>query len=445
MLVRESAQALGCDEAFIALPALAVLGAAIGTTRAIELKASWREFPIVWTVVVAPSGSLKSPSFDMAVHPLHSIQEEKVNEHSRALHEYEVAKLVYEKNLARWRTSREDGDPPEAPQRPHATRYLTTDATVEAVAGLLQHNQRGLLLARDELAAWLRSFDRYSGSRGADEPAWLELYRGGALTVDRKTAAWPIYVRCAAVSVTGTTQPMVLGNLLNREQYESGLAARLLLAAPPARTKRWTERTPAEATLRTYEGVVRQLVGLEFAHREQLQDGQVVVEQMPKVLRMSDAARPVWVDWYNRHALRIASADEREGAMLAKVEGAAARFALIFTLTVDASSLEVPRWAVDAGCRLANWFADEAQRVYCMLHETDEQRRERQLVQLVMRLGGRATVRKLTHRSRLYAKAADAEAALQRLVDSGTGRWEQHHPGAAGGRPTREFVLKTSP
>ena len=49
--VTGGAKALGCDPANIALPLLASAGAAIGNTYRVELKSSWREPPIIWTLV----------------------------------------------------------------------------------------------------------------------------------------------------------------------------------------------------------------------------------------------------------------------------------------------------------------------------------------------------------------------------------------------------------
>lgn len=41
-------------------------------------------------------------------------------------------------------------------------------ATVEAIAPILLHNPRGLLMYRDELAGWIGDMDRYSKSKGGD-------------------------------------------------------------------------------------------------------------------------------------------------------------------------------------------------------------------------------------------------------------------------------------
>ena len=79
--VRESARAIGCDETFIVLPMLAQLGAAIGTTRRIRIKNDWREYPIIWSALAAPSGTMKTPAQKIALRHLHRVQNAAVEEH----------------------------------------------------------------------------------------------------------------------------------------------------------------------------------------------------------------------------------------------------------------------------------------------------------------------------------------------------------------------------
>ena len=70
----------------------------------------------------------------------------------------------WEKDMAAWKRDKNAAsDPPEKPDPPQAERFIVSDTTVEALAPILLANPRGLLLARDELAGWIGSFDRYAG------------------------------------------------------------------------------------------------------------------------------------------------------------------------------------------------------------------------------------------------------------------------------------------
>jgi hypothetical protein len=119
--VAQTADAMGCDPAMVALPAMASAAAAIGTTRKVALKDSWHEPPIVWTCIVARSGSLKTPAFEAATRPMRDAQIESLREHREAAVAYERDLLEYERSLARWKKGKGD-ELPEKPEAPAATR-----------------------------------------------------------------------------------------------------------------------------------------------------------------------------------------------------------------------------------------------------------------------------------------------------------------------------------
>ena len=129
------------------------------------------------------------------------------------MRDYEAELAHYEKALAEWKRDKNTtGEPPTKPEAPQAERCIVSDTTVEALAPLLLANPRGLLLARDELAGWIGSFDRYAGGKGgADAAHWLSMHNGESIVVDRKTGIpRTIYVPQAAVCVCGGIQPAIL-------------------------------------------------------------------------------------------------------------------------------------------------------------------------------------------------------------------------------------------
>lgn len=224
--VAETADAIGCDAAFVALPVLAVVGGAIAMTREVELKASWAEPPIIWGSIIARSGTLKSPALDAVTLPLRRMQAEALRGYQRALqaHNQVIVDAKSRKTL-----------PPDPPT---ARRFMVSDCTIESLAPILEKNPRGLILVRDELSAWLGSFNQYKArGRGADSASWLELHRAGTLIVDRKGADKPtIYVPRAAVSVVGTIQPGII----------AALEARTLTENTPRSTESHANRQPMQ-------------------------------------------------------------------------------------------------------------------------------------------------------------------------------------------------------
>jgi hypothetical protein len=390
----------------------------------------------VWACVIARSGGLKSPALDCAVAPLRKAQDEAFAAYKLAHGAYEVEVLEYERQLALWKTAKSDDPPPEKPEKLTPERYIVSDTTVEALAPVLEANSRGVALIRDELSGWVRGFNQYKAGRGADAAAWLEMHRAGPITIDRKAGdKTVIHVPRAAVSVAGTIQPGVFASAFRGEGFESGLVARLLLAQPPQGGKRWTDQTPSDAILAAYENVIRELLRLRG-------DANGNAVKVP----LSSEAKLAWVSFFNEHATLIAAADRDDmAAALAKLEGYAARLALIFTLIRDPAAAHVTGEAMGQGITLAEWFANETVRVYAALSGTEEDPERRELLAFIHGRGGAVTVRDVQMNvRRLRNSAADARAALGALVERGLGIWEHPAVGPHGGRPAEWFRLAES-
>jgi hypothetical protein len=434
-LVVEGAAAMGCDPSMIALPGLAGCAGAIGTTRALEIKRGWLEFPIVWAVVVSPSGTLKSPSMEYALKPLQDAQAARFREHTAAMEAFERDWQRYEADLSAWKKAKpaERGEQPTKPAAPVCVRYLVSDCTVEALAPILAANPRGVLVARDELGGWLGGFNQYKGGVGGDVANWIELHRAGPVTVDRKTGTRTLYIPRAAVSICGTIQPETLRRALTPEYFECGLAARPLLAAPPERMKEWSDRVVPDPVLDAFADVVARLLGLEHV---QAPDG----EAEPRCLSLSPAARAVWIDWYGECALMQAEApDDRMKAALSKIEGGAARLALVCQVLAKPDATSVGVAAMQSGATLARWFASEARRIYAMWSVSVEHDRRAKLVAMIRCRGGDVSARHLMRSGPCYKSAGEATAALDELVEARLGAWV--YLPTKGGQQQRQFRL----
>ena len=443
--VREGAKALGCDASFIALPAMSVLASAIGNSRRIRLSNTWTEPTVLWTAVVADSGTLKSPAFDLALKPLRDLQSAAMVRHARQIEEYEKDLLRHECDVKDWKNSgRKQGHRvPEQPKRPVACRYVCSDTTLESLSQLLEENPRGLLLARDELSGLLKSFDAYRGGRGGDVAQWLEMHRAGSVTVDRKTGKRTTHIPRASVSICGTVQIGTLRACLTPEYYENGFCARFLLAAPPKRKKVWTE---ADLSYQTRDNYVRVIDGLLSLQPSENEDGQ----PFPKSVRLSPAGKEAWIHFYSDFAeLQNESTGDLAKAF-AKLEGAAARISLIIHLTRQAEGDEtvgdeVDEKSVAAGAALAWWFTHEIKRLYGIFAEDEAEREDRELVEFVERRGGSVTPREVQRGLYRIKTADEAKAALERLVKAGSGTWQIPKASTIGGRPSDVFRLSLHP
>jgi hypothetical protein len=267
------------------------------------------------------------------------------------------------------------------------------------------------------------------------------MFGARTIMVDRKTGhPKVIHVPRAAVCVTGGIQPATLSRNLKRENFKNGLAARMLLAYPPRRKKQWTEDEISEAT----EGALVKLFDQLF---EMQPDVDSEGDPTPHTVYLSPEGKSAWIKFYNEHADEHVELSGDLSAAWSKLEGYAARLALVVHCVRVASGEgvdpdRIDQQSIDAGVRLSRWFGQEAQRVYAMLQEDEEAREFRKLIENIERNGRSITTRELQRSSQAtYPTADHAELFLMCLVGNGYGKWEDIPTSAAGGAPSRRFVL----
>jgi hypothetical protein len=446
--VEHGSAAMGCDAAYFALPVLAVVASCIGNARVIVLKLGWYEPLVLWVCVVGESGTLKTPALQKVVEALYRWQGDAIRTYETGLEQWKKDIEEWKKDMEEWKqrnppkpnntaTQPASGpaDPPPAePVRPVLRRWLVSDTTVEKLELLLEQSPRGLLLVRDELAGWA-DFQRYR-NKGSDLPFWLEVFRAnpwirdrvGGKPGDRTT----IFIPHAAVSICGGITPGALRNVLSAEYLEHGLGARLLLAMPPRRDKHWSEACIPDDVKNCYEELLSKLIALEGDQAE---------------VNLSPEAKPVWVRFYNEWAQETGAAEGDLASAYSKLEGIAARFALLHHTVSEVMAGRDGRAAikpesVEAGAILARWFGREARRVYATLTETTAERDVRHLVEWIQKRGGSVTARDLQNsNSRKYPSSEAAKAVLDELVKGGFGEWKQTSTSSEGGRPAWKFFL----
>ena len=201
--VMDIADRMQCPPDFPAAAVLVALGAVIGRRCSIRPKRhdDWTVIPNLWGAAIGRPGVMKSPAIEEALRPLRRLEVSAGEAHAAAMraHETEQNARSLERrareekaksDLKKGTATREeiigrlaelnDGDDEE----PVRIRYVVNDATVEKLGELLAGNPAGLLLVRDELIGWLRSFDR-DGHEG-DRAFFLEAWNGtNRFTYDR--------------------------------------------------------------------------------------------------------------------------------------------------------------------------------------------------------------------------------------------------------------------
>lgn len=416
--VTQTAQGMACDPALVAVPMLAGLAAAIGNTRTIALNDEWVEPSILWVAVVADSGSLKTPASRKALRFITQQETEIEQRNAAAREEYDQELVVHESQMAAWkqqarRAGNNAGAPPAKPAKPPRAAYVVSDTTIEAVVGILADNPRGVLLERDELAGWLGGFDKYkaggAGRVSSEVGHWLSMHNAGTLRLDRKSTG-RTFVERASLSITGGIQPDTLTRAIGQEHVANGLLARFLLAAPPRRPKQFTTTTADFAAVESARQLFAMLYGLK------------VPDDGPKQLRLAADGLAVWRTFYTRHADRQLEARGVEASMLAKIEAAAARLALIYHVCRQAGTEptlphDVDAKSVEAGIALAEWFADEWLRVYeGTVGGAPGDDNDADLLAWIESQGGEASVRDIGRRLRRYRDNEVLERTVTALV-----------------------------
>lgn len=428
--ISEGAAALGCDQTYIALPLLAMFGSCVGTTSRIRIRTDWCEYPIIWGLTIGRSGTTKSPAMDLAMSALREHEKRVIREHDAVMRAYRDQVGDMDDNA---HTNR----PAPLTPPPPCIRLTVDDTTLPALASILSENPRGVLLARDEMAGWLGNLNR--SGKGVDAARWLELFRGGKLSVDRKTKPKVTHVPRAALSLYGTIQPGALKRVLTQDFFDNGLAARLLLAMPPSPPKVWREAEVSPAASQAITIIVERLLELRHARDDS-------GDLKPVDVCMTPGAKTAFIEFYNEHGREQDDAESDElVAAFAKLEAYAARLSLIVhqvrrALEDPHAGNEVDEKSVKAGVEMALWFREETQRIYAMLRENATAHSLRSRIDWIELKGGSVSVRSY-QKWRKVKTSELAERELQAIVDMGRGRWEFKRGGPRGGAPSKLITL----
>jgi hypothetical protein len=349
----DAAAALGCPADYVGVPLLVIAGAAIGSTRGLEVKPGYAERPCVYAAVVGPPGTAKTPALKLAAGPVYA-------EQGRRVDFYRKAKQAHEDGI--------EDTPPTL-----STLYVS-DITTEKLAEVMQENSRGVALVRDELSAWVGGMDQYRArGRGADRQFFLSAWAGEAVSVHRKNQDdGPVFVAHPFVGVVGGLPPDLLARLRGEHAVSDGFLDRLLFSypePPPAVGESWAS-IPADA-LDAWRDTLAHLWGLQHAVDA---DGR----KHPHYVPLAQSGRKVWQQFTDALAGEMNAdgfPDYLRGPW-SKMRGYCARLALIVhhlrLATGEEYGDEVDGDTLECGAALVRYFMSHARKVY---HALDADRR----------------------------------------------------------------------
>jgi len=362
--VREAASSVGCPVDYLGLSALAAVSAAIGDTRRIVIKKDWTEGAAIFGMIVGGPASKKTPAMNLALRPVRERQMAMKSEYERQKEEYESA-------LRDWEKAKKDG-PSELrkPDKPTLVRTYADDTTVERLADILNENQRGLLIIKDELSGWLGAMNQYKqGGKGADRQFWLSVHTNQPVAVDRKSTDEPVIVARPFVSIVGGIQPEVLPDF--GKDRGDGLIDRFIPVYPKPRVGRWSDDEISDHVREGYARTIGSLYKLRHANDEE--------DPFPSRVGMTDEAKALFIAEYNRlhDELEAPGFPQRLRPAWGKLEAYLARFALTLAMARVAELgnqgqtglvERVAREDMVGAIQLLAYFKNHVRRVYTGLY-----------------------------------------------------------------------------
>ena len=315
------------DPALYAVPALAVLSIAVGASSLLHLPAGQTASSALWTAIVAPTGSGKTPAAAGVLRP--------VREYEREIHRQ------YQRDLQRHQELQQGGKVTDKPRR----ELLTVgDVTWEILVRRLAENPLGLLWIRDEILALFGSLDAYKpNGKGFADQDILSTWSGEPIRRLRQKDDEVTLVDRPWLGLFGGIQPALLQKLGNNA---SGRLSRLLAWSVDRRVPEESEEVDSSLAESWAELVLAML-------RSRRSYGD------PDRVQLSQEAKSVWKHEQKWRREQMLEADDDRRALLAKLDQHAGRLALVLWAGHSKSAvglLDIDGWTMEAAWQLAKAF-----------------------------------------------------------------------------------------
>lgn len=228
---------------------LAVTSVAIGSGYKARMRNGWEETGLIFAGLVGSPGAGKTPALNFCMKPVR-VMDDKLEA------EYQSEKARYEQEEAQLQKGEKMHT--EAPQQP---QVVTNDFTIESLYEVLMRHPRGIIVHRDELIAWIHTFNQYR--KGADEQFWLSTWSNQPITVNRKNNSDPIKINNPYLPVIGGIQPGILPELFSDKREDNGFIDRILFAFPDTQeAPRWIDEQLDDNVFIEYQSIISKLFEL---------------------------------------------------------------------------------------------------------------------------------------------------------------------------------------
>ena len=388
--VKDISERMQCPPDFAAVNTYVMLAAPIGCKIGIRPKRrdNWVIVPNLWGATIGGSGVMKSPNRSEVFKPLKQLQVDisieiaKQNEEiikeinamfagakiKKTIRRAEAKKRLKEDKEADVSELLSDDAKPEIKEKT-PPRFITNDATAEALGQLMIDNPNGILFEADELIGLLKGLDK-QGQEGA-RAFYLTAADGNqSYTIDRIMRGTNLHIESACLSIIGGIQPGVLSeyvrDALSGGAGADGLLQRFGLMVYPdiSPVYQYIDRFPDKSAKQTVNDLVRKLHSLDVGSI-------ATIGEFCKTpyLQFDDAAQEVFIEWLCKLETRLRSGEDHPAIVshLSKYRKLIPTLALINHLC-DSTEPKVSEASLLRALAYSEYLESHARRVYS--HDT---------------------------------------------------------------------------
>lgn len=344
---------------FIATSILFATSVAIGNSHKVELKKGWQESAVLYIVIVSPTGSNKSHPLTFALNPLIQHDKATYQKFLFEIKEYEKLQRLTKKN-------KEVTDVPET-SKPFWKKFLVADFTLEALTDVHKNNLRGIGVYVDELAGWIKNFNRYNN--GSEMEFWLSAWSGKPINIDRKSGN-PIFINNPSISVCGTIQNDILPEFAKGGKTQNGFIDRILFVIPEdIRKEYWVNLELPDWVSDKWHDVLNKMITSDISKDESN-------NPIPKVLRLTNQAQEVIFKWQRVNTDEINSLiNESSRGIFSKLEIYVIRLSLILEIIkhacTGAQAVHISEDSVQGAIKLIEYFKNSALRAQTFISKVN--------------------------------------------------------------------------
>lgn len=455
--VQDISERMQCPPDFAAVGVFVSMATLIGRKLGIRpmRRNDWTVIPNLWGAVVGNSGVMKSPTLSAALSPVKKLQAREYEIFNTAMVTYaeqeEISKLQKtvkkaeaKKTLTKDKTANVSSllKSDAIEDAPILKRFVTNNASYEALGELLMENPNGLLVESDEIIGLLKQLD--AGGQEVARSFYLTAADGDkSYTFDRILRGKGLHIPALCLSVIGGIQPGVLAEYVRQATGggagADGLLQRFGLMVYPDISPAWCEvdRYP--------DNEARLAVNQLAEWLESMSHEYIDVETDPygavPFLHFDDAAQNLFSEWRAQLEQRLRSGEEHPAIVshLSKYRKLIPSLALINHLCEVRGGGAVSEAALLRAIAFSEYLESHARRIYSYATRPDIDAAKT----LLKRLEGGKLPKPFKARD-VYIKgwtgletAHKAQAAIDLLCEySHLAECEQD----TGGRPTRLYL-----